>query len=233
MLTDTDGVGGAGPSGTVEPADGVGPAGSAGPAASRLRGAGSVEALTAAVARQVRTLRSSRGWSLDELAGRSAVSKGMIVQIEAARTNPSVGTLCRLADAFGVAVTRLLESTDEKPVRITSGSDAPVLWRGTAGGFARLLGGLNEPDFVELWDWVLEPGDRHAADDHPAGTRELVHVIAGELTVAISGAAHRVGLGDTIDFAADAPHEYRNEGDRTTRLVMVVVTPPGEVDRRR
>jgi len=51
--------------------------------------------------------------------------------------------------------------------------------------------------------------------------------------VVIGGAAHRVGIGDTIDFAADVPHEYRNAGDHSTRLVMVVVTPPGEVDRRR
>jgi transcriptional regulator with XRE-family HTH domain len=204
----------------------------AGSTTPRGRG-GSVEALTAAVAHQVRALRTGRGWSLDELAGRSAVSKGMIVQIEAARTNPSVGTLCRLADAFGVAVTVLLETSDERPVRITSGADAPVLWRGAAGGVARLLGGLSEPDFVEMWDWVLEPGDHHTSDDHPAGTRELLHVIAGEPTVVIGGDPHRVRAGDTIDFAADTPHEYRNDGTVTARVVMVVVTPHGEVDRRR
>jgi transcriptional regulator with XRE-family HTH domain len=203
------------------------------PASARARSSGSVEALTNAVAQHVRTLRTGRGWSLDELAGRSAVSKGMIVQIEAARTNPSVGTLCRLADAFGVAVTALLESADERPVRVSRAADAPILWRGARGGIARLLGGLKGPDFVELWEWVLEPADRHGSDDHPAGTRELLHVTAGELTVAIGGVAHRVGAGDTLDFAADIAHEYRNDGDAAARVVMVVVTPAGEVDRRR
>lgn len=200
---------------------------------SRARSAQTVEMLTAAVAHQVRTMRTGRGWSLDELAGRSGVSKGMVVQIEGARTNPSVGTLCRLADAFGVTVAQLLEADETRRVHIAPKESAPILWRGTAGGLARLLGGMSEPDFVELWEWVLEPGDRHASYDHQIGTRELLHVLAGELTVGIDGTDHVVRVGDTIDFAADTSHAYRNDGTETTRVVMVVVMPPGEWDRRR
>ena len=46
-----------------------------------------------AVALNLRRLRTSRQWSLDTLAARSGVSKGMLVQLEGARTNPSLGTL--------------------------------------------------------------------------------------------------------------------------------------------
>lgn len=203
------------------------------PPAGRARAADAVEALTAAVAHQVRALRTGRGWSLDELAGRSGVSKGMVVQIEGARTNPSVGTLCRLADAFGVTVARLLEATDVRPVRVSSLSSAPILWRGHGGGIARLLGGVNKPDFVELWEWVLQPNDHHTSYDHAAGTRELLHVLDGEVTVTIDGTDHVARTGDTVDFAADRGHGYRNDGDSSARIVMVVVMPPGEQDRRR
>ena len=74
----------------------------------RQRGDRGVARVTTAVAQHVRALRQSRGWSLDELSGRSGVSKGMVVQIEGNRTNPSVGTLSRLADAFGVTVLSLI-----------------------------------------------------------------------------------------------------------------------------
>jgi transcriptional regulator with XRE-family HTH domain len=220
VLTDTDGPAGRGSA-------------AAAPSGSRARTTGSVEALTAAVAHHVRALRSSRGWSLDELAGRSGVSKGMVVQIEAARTNPSVGTVCRLADAFGVTVARLLEAADPRPVRITPQNAAPVLWRGSAGGTGRLLGGLNEPNFVELWEWTLGPGDHHTSEDHAAGTREVIHVLGGTLVVTIDGTDHPITSGDTIDFAADRGHGYRNDGTVPARLVMVVVMPAGELDRRR
>jgi transcriptional regulator with XRE-family HTH domain len=205
--------------------------------ASRRPGAagrpGGVEAVTTAVAQHVRALRQARGWSLDELSGRSGVSKGMVVQIEGARTNPSVGTLCRIADAFGVTVARLLEPAAERTVRVTRAADAPLLWRGGYGGFGRLLGGLNEPDFVELWEWRLNPHDQHESADHAPGTRELLHVLAGVLTVTVDGTEHQIHTGETIDFQADRGHSYRNDGDGPVRLLMVVVMPPGDFDRRR
>ncbi|MGW5669993.1 helix-turn-helix domain-containing protein [Micromonospora sp. NPDC003776] len=195
-------------------------------------GTGRVGAVTSAVARQVHELRAARGWSFEELAGRSGVSKGMLVQIEAARTNPSIGTLCRVADAFGVSIARLLEPAEERTVRISASDAAPVLWRGDRGGAARLLNGLGEPDLVELWDWRLEPGEAHSSPDHPRGTREILHVLAGAATVTVDGVDHDVRAGETIEFLADREHGYRTAGTETLRLVMVVVTPSGEWDRR-
>jgi quercetin dioxygenase-like cupin family protein len=126
----------------------------------------------------------------------------------------------------------LLEPGVPRRVSLTSADEAPVLWRGTAGGYARLLRGVNEPDFVELWEWVLEPGDRHSSPDHAPGTRELLHVLAGELTVTVDGSDVRVAEGQTLDFVADHAHEYRNDGSTAVRVAMVVVMPPGEWDRR-
>ena len=51
---------------------------------------------------QVRRLRTAKGWSLDQLAARSGVSKGMLVHLEQARTNPSLGTLCKVAETLGI-----------------------------------------------------------------------------------------------------------------------------------
>ncbi|MDG4783337.1 XRE family transcriptional regulator [Micromonospora sp. WMMD961] len=195
-------------------------------------GADRVVAVTAGVARQVRDLRAARGWSFEELAGRSGVSKGMLVQIEGARTNPSVGTLCRVADAFGVNIAQLLEPAEERAVKITSAAQAPVLWQGGHGGEARLLSGLGEPDLVELWDWRLESGEAHRSADHPRGTREVLHVLTGAAIVRVDGQDHRVRAGETIEFHADREHGYRNDSDEPCRLMMVTVTPSGEWDRR-
>jgi transcriptional regulator with XRE-family HTH domain len=191
-----------------------------------------VAALTAAVAGHVRALRTARGWSLDELAGRSGVSKGMLVQIEAARTNPSVGTLVRIADAFGVTIARLLEPAEERTVRVSDAESAPRLWRGDAGGFGRLLRGMNDPSFVELWEWRFAPGERHTSENHMPGTREVLHVLDGTLTLTVDGVDYEVPTGQTIDFLADRAHTYRNDGAMEARLAMVVIVPNTEWDRR-
>jgi transcriptional regulator with XRE-family HTH domain len=189
--------------------------------------------VTAAVAEHVRALRTARGWSLDELAGRSGVSKGMVVQVEAARTNPSVGTLCRLADAFGVTIGRLLEPATERVVHVATAEQAPVLWRGDLGGFGRLLASVSDSNCIELWEWRLAPQENHPSADHAPGTSELLHVLAGTVTVTVDGTDYELPSGQTIEFQADRWHAYRNGGAEPARLLMVVVMPPGELDRRR
>src|SRR5499427_10861932 len=74
--------------------------------------------LTAVLARTLQALRAERGWSLDQLAARSGVSKGVLVSLEQARSNPNLATLTRVGDAFGVPVTRLLDGPPEPSVRI-------------------------------------------------------------------------------------------------------------------
>ena len=191
-----------------------------------------VDEVTAAVGAQVRALRTTRGWSLDELAGRSGVSKGMVVQIEAARTNPSIGTLCRLADAFGVTMARLIEPPLPRAVRVCDVADAPELWRGPNGGTGRLLAGLIDASFIELWEWQLRPEEEHRPPDHAPGSRELIHVRAGSLSVTVDGARYDVQAGQTIEFLADRPHRYRNSGRGNCQLTMIVAMPTGEYDHR-
>ncbi|MCP2327361.1 transcriptional regulator with XRE-family HTH domain [Hamadaea flava] len=191
--------------------------------------ASSAEELNAAVALHVRALRTGRGWSLDELSGRSGVSKGMLVQIEGARTNPSIGTLSRVADAFGVTVARLLEPAVDRTVHVSEYEEAPVLWRGGRGGTARLLRGLQD---TELWDWRLAPHETHSPDDHRPGTREVISVLAGTLVVTVGGEEHTVYAGQTIDLIADRTHTYANPTDVPARFMMLVTMPPREHDRR-
>jgi transcriptional regulator with XRE-family HTH domain len=193
----------------------------------------SIDTVAASIGRHVRALRTARGWSLDELAQRSGVSKGMVVQIEGARTNPSVGTLCRIAEAFGVHLGQFFDEPAEPVVRVIGADEPPTLWKGSAGGTGRLLRGVNEPTISELWDWRFLPGERQVSSDHSPGTREIVHVRTGVFTVVVDQTTFLLHPGETIDFRADRPHEYRNDGAEPVNLTMVVAMPPGEFNRSR
>jgi transcriptional regulator with XRE-family HTH domain len=182
--------------------------------------------VAAAIARNTRDLRGDRQWSLDQLATRSGVSKGMLVQIEQARTNPSIGTLCRLADAFGVSLAQLVELSAGATVRVVDASEVVRLWEGTPGSAGDLLVGTDRNEHVELWRWTLAAGDDHDSEGHLTGTRELLAVLSGTLTLEVDGAEHRVEAGGAVLFDADRPHRYRNAHKRTLDLVLVVVQPP-------
>lgn len=77
-----------------------------------------LDQLTQSLARNLKRWRGERGFTLDQLAARAGVSRGMIIQIEQARTNPSVGTTVKLADALGVSIASLLDYEQGSPVRL-------------------------------------------------------------------------------------------------------------------
>jgi len=182
--------------------------------------------LSAALARTLAALRAERGWSLDQLAARSGVSKGVLVSLEQARSNPNLATLARVGDAFGLPVTRLLDVPPEPSVRITGPGDARTLWHGAAGGTGTIIAATEAPWAAELWRWVVLPGESFGGDPHAPATRELAWVEEGTLTLTVAGARHQVGPGQCARFPGSLPHSYANEGTAPVRLTMVVVVPP-------
>lgn len=190
------------------------------------------DAVTAAVARNVRGLRAARGWSLDQLASRSGVSKGMLVHLEQARTNPSLGTLCKLAETLGISLAGLIELRDQPKVRVLAADAAVRLWAGQEGSWGDLLAGSDKRDHVELWTWRIAAGDVLPSNAHLHGTQELVHVLEGTLTIEVDGESHEVPEGGAALFDADLAHEYRNDHDGPTRFVMVVLTPDPDPNGR-
>ena len=189
------------------------------------------ESVTEAVARNVREARTERGWTLEQLAGRSGVSKGMVVQIEQGRTNPSIGTLSKVSEALGVSLPDLVDSGSGPRVRVVEGSEAARLWSTAAGSGARLLVGGRQPDFIELWEWVLAPGEDYVGRPHPAGIRELLHVLEGSLVLVVGGEEVTLAAGASATYDADQPHTYRNDTAGWVRLVLVMVDPTGPATR--
>jgi len=182
--------------------------------------------ITVAVARTLQALRADRGWSLDQLTARSGVSKGVLVALEQGRSNPNLATLARIADAFGVPVTRLVDVGGEPAVQVSGPSGGRILWRGASGGTGTILGATDPPWAVELWRWELMPGETFGGDAHAPATREMVWVEAGTLTLAVAGERHELRPGQCARFPAGRPHRYTNDGPDPARLTMVVLVPP-------
>ena len=166
--------------------------------------------LASAIGGRVRDRRVDRGWTLDELAERSGVSRRMVVNVEQGASNPSIATLLRLSDALGVGLPALVDVERPGALCVVEAGQAPVLWRGQSGGQAVLVAGTNPPDVVELWDWTLEPGEAHRTEAHAAGTRELLHVLAGQVELTVGQQKQLLSIGDSAQFAGDVAHGYAN-----------------------
>lgn len=185
----------------------------------------SAESLARAIGARVKQQRKDRGWTLDQLAEFAGVSRRMLVNVEQGAVNPSVGTLLRLSDALGVGLPALVEPPASRAAKLTRSGHGAVLWTGEAGGRGVLVAGTEPPDVVELWDWTLAPGERHDSEAHSDGTRELLHVQEGAVTVEVDGDCYDLAPGDALSFRGDAAHAYINSTDTPARFSLTVFEP--------
>jgi transcriptional regulator with XRE-family HTH domain len=181
--------------------------------------------LTRLIGERVRHERQARQWTLDQLAEVSDVSRRMLINIEQGVANPSISMLLKLSDSLGVGLSALVDSARPTAVKLTRGGTGPVLWSGEAGGRAVLVASTAPPDVVELWDWTLGRGDRHASDAHAAGTRELLHVLQGAVVVEAAEQVVTLQTGDALSFPGDVPHAYANPGASLARFSLTVFEP--------
>ena len=184
------------------------------------------EAALEIIARNVRAARAGAGLSLDALAGRAQVSKGALIALEGARGNPNLGTLVAVADTLGLSMSALVEDTrSEDQVVVVDVGDVAPLWTGPQGGTARLLLTNRSPAPVEVWRWVLHPGERHGEQPHVAGITETISVTRGQLKLVVGDAEQTLRAGQTAVFAADVAHAYEGAGRGPCELLMTVHLP--------
>ena len=182
-------------------------------------------ALASAIGARVRQERKTRQWTLDRLAESAGVSRRMVVNVEQGAANPSVGTLLRISDALGVGLPALVEPPEPRPVKVTRRGEGAALWTSDAGGRGVLVAGTEPPDVLELWDWTLAPGDRHASEAHASGTHELVQVQEGTIALDVAEDSVTLESGDAVAFPGDVEHSYSNPGTQPARFSLAVFEP--------
>lgn len=188
-----------------------------------------VDRLPAAVGARIRDARTQRGWTLDQLADVSGVSRRMIVNVEAGTTNASLATLLRLATSLHVSLAELIADPGTGPVAVTTTRDRVPLWTGTKGGTAHLVSSADTPDMLELWEWRMHPGEGYSSDAHRLGTHELLHVHSGELALTVGNESRTLRTGDAASFSAAVDHAYACSGRRPVRFSMTVLEPQARV----
>jgi transcriptional regulator with XRE-family HTH domain len=176
--------------------------------------------LTATVGANLRRLRIERRLSLEELAGRSDVSRSMLSQIELGRSTPTINVLFKIANALDQPFSALLADAASGP-RIVRAHEIKTITSRDGDFVSRALFTFDPRRKGEGYELHLQPGGVRHAEAHSPGTTEYLSVSRGALDLSIGSADHTIATGDAIVFDADVPHVYRNRG--RSELVMFLV----------
>lgn len=97
-----------------------------------------MEEIETRLARGLSQLRTERGWSLDELAKRSGVSRASLSRIENGDVSPTASVLSKLCVAFGVTLSRLMQMVEDDFMPLIRRQDQEI-WTDPETGYRRRL----------------------------------------------------------------------------------------------
>ena len=182
------------------------------------------EALNENLGRRVKKLRSDRGWSLEELASASGVSRSMLSEIERERANPTLSVTYRIARAFGLTLQDLIESADcASSIQIIRADDRAQIFRSDKQCQIRTLSPLNLEKDVEFYELRLPVGGALRSQAHVDGTREFLTVEEGTVELQSGSSNEALAKGDSATYRADVAHSIVNAGKREAVLFLVVI----------
>ena len=182
----------------------------------------SPETINEHLGRRVKKLRGECGWSLDNLAQASGVSRSMLSEIEREKANPTLAVTFRIATAFGMSIAELIESSERQAtIQVVRAQDRGQVYRTDKQGQIRTLSPLNLEKDVEFYEVTLRLGGELRSNPHYEGTREFLTVQSGKVRVESAGDATELERGDSATYRADVPHAILNVGDGEAVLFLV------------
>jgi transcriptional regulator with XRE-family HTH domain len=182
--------------------------------------------------RRLADLRAQRGWTLEELAERSGLSKPFLSRLEAGSRQPSIAAVLTLTKVYDVSVAQLFD-TQPTP------ADPCVVIRG-AGATAKAVNGLR---YVTLSSstkpfnlqpiGVTIPPDRPGNETYQHEGEEWLHVIAGRVRLSVDGKPHLLDPGDSAHFDSRLPHRLDALDGTEARIILVACPIPIALNPRR
>ena len=173
---------------------------------------------------RLRELRLKRGWTLEELACRSSLSKAFLSRLESGERQASIAAALTLASIFNVSLASLFESQlPTEPCVIVHGADTvkksinglKYVSLSHAGRFFNL-----QP--IKVIVPVSRRGDEHYHHDG----EEWIYVLSGALTLSLAGKTYDLKPGDAAHFDSRLPHRLIANGKKDAE-VLLVASPVG------
>ncbi|MFK8847539.1 helix-turn-helix domain-containing protein [Streptomyces sp. Ac-502] len=179
------------------------------------------------LAARLTELRTERGWSLDDLARRTEVSRSTLSRMERAEVSPTAALLSRLCAAYERPMSRLLAEVESEPPQLVRAAAQPV-WRDEPSGFTRRSVSPPHPNLRgEVVEATLRPGADITYDSPPPvpGLEQHIWLLDGRLEITTGGTAHTLTPGDCLRFRLWGPTRFRSTGPDTARYALLVVLP--------
>lgn len=184
--------------------------------------------LTSRLADCLAALRSGKGWTLDQLAGQSGVSRAALSRLENAEVSPSADVLARLAGAYEMTPSRLLGMVEEGFAAHILRDDQAILRDPASGYMRRAVSPASHALAGEIQECRLQPGSLWVQEE-PAipGQEHHVIMLTGAIQAEIEGRVFDLSAGDSLRFRPHGAVRLSTAKGQGAKYMLCLVSGAG------
>lgn len=177
------------------------------------------------IGEQIKKRRQALEMSQRDLAKATGLTASYLSQLERDRTDPSIKSLRKIADALAVPLLNLLdEGETRRPDPVVRKHRRKILrFPDSQVEYQFLTPDINRK--LEMFMGRLEAGQRNVAFSLSHPTEECLLVLKGRVCVKLEDGEYRLEAGDTIYFEGERLQEIYALGDTEAEFVSAI-TPP-------
>jgi len=179
---------------------------------------------------RLRAERKARRLTLQELAGKTEISSGLLSQIERGQTSPSLKTLLKLRNTLELPSSFFFEGEtlpqpDADPAYICRAEDRPQLDLGPGAPHKELLHHGGSRIFEMMIVHTPPKGQLGpAAVQYPSEKGGVV--LEGSIELRVGERASLLSIGDSFLFDGGHAHSLYNPTDKPARILWIIARLP-------
>jgi transcriptional regulator with XRE-family HTH domain len=183
---------------------------------------------------KIKSVRESKGLSLEEIAERSGLSVEQITSIETDQNLPSLGPLIKVARALGVRLGTFLDDSDAIGPVVCRAAD-----REKQSTISFSNGAADARKHMEYHPLAQQKAGRHMEpfiiDINPSDERnfqlsahegeEFIYVMQGEIEIVYGKDTYSLNEGDSIFYDSIVKHHVHGVPGKSAKILAVVYIP--------
>lgn len=171
------------------------------------------------IGRRIKSFRTRKKMTLDQLANETGYSTDYLKQIENAEEMPPVGTLLQISRALNIDSGDLLKDQQARDQR----ADAYAK-RTQNYAYTTLTPGA-EHKHLKAFRILVKAGQAHKGVGYQHEGEEFVYVLKGRIEVTVGEHLNRLEENQSLHFNSGVQHHMRNNADVDAELLVVVYNP--------
>ena len=182
------------------------------------------------LATRLKAARREAGLTLDQLAERAGLAKGILSKVENFRVTPSLPSLVKIAGALEIPLEKLFEGIgvdNDTSTCIVKKADRKEVERDPEYSTIRYYDMAPSRAWRKMDPFEVNiPAGGGRLEPIPHEGEEFLTVLEGTIAFQLGDESHTLNAGDSAYFNAEVPHCVQNPSKKAARVLCVFLERP-------